>query len=118
MTDLWVEGGRRCARAADRLHKEGPILKSEVEEAPAAVAANARERRNGRWASGEPSGTEMGVKGKNKNENKEGRTQTRAHEGDGKKREREIHPTKCKALAGTHGFLSRTDHRHGSKHLA
>lgn len=45
LTDLWVEGGWRCAWAADKLHKEGPVLKSEEEEA-AAAAANARERRN------------------------------------------------------------------------
>lgn len=45
LTDLRVEGGRRCARTADKLHKEGPVLKSEEEEA-AAAAANAREQKN------------------------------------------------------------------------
>lgn len=62
-TDLRVGGGRRCARAADKLHKEGPVLKSEEEEAVAA-AAGARERRNGMWTSGEPSGEGEGYERK------------------------------------------------------
>lgn len=67
MTDLWVEGRRCCSRAADILHKEGPILKSKEEAAAvaataavavaavvAAAATAAKEQRNKMWASGEP----------------------------------------------------------------
>lgn len=89
LTDLRVEGRRRCARAADKLHKEGPVLKSEEE---AVAAAGARGRRSGMRASGEPSGEGQGYERK-KNRNKEGRRETRAHEENGeKKRGKEIHP--------------------------
>lgn len=90
LTDLWVEGRRCCARAADKLHKEGPVLKSEEEEA-AAAAANARERRDECGPVMNHQGKERGMKEKNKNKNKEGRRETRAHEGNGEetKRERE-----------------------------
>ena len=82
-TDLRVEGGRCCARAADKLHKEGPVLRSERQEA----AAGARGRRDGTRPSSEPSGKEWGTRAKNKN--KEGRRERRAHEGKGGKKKRE-----------------------------
>lgn len=101
MTDLRVEGRRRCARTADKFHKEGPVLESEEEEEEEVAAAGARERRNGMWTRGEPSGGGAGDERKTKNKNKEGRRETRAHEENGGERDppgKTI--SKCKSQAG------------------
>ena len=104
-TDLRVEGRCCCARAADKLHKEGPVLRSERREAAAGA-------RGWRMARG-PAVTHCRRKGQKKKTKT-----TREGEKDGHMRgkggggERETHPprrkiSKCKALAETHTFPGR-----------
>lgn len=115
LTDLWVEGGRRCARAADKLHKEGPVLKSEEEEA-AAAAANARERRDECGPVVNHQGKDRGMKEKNKNKNKEGRRETRVCEGNGGETKREEEREKERSTQKDHiqmQSISRNSHLPG-----
>lgn len=83
-TDLRVEGGRRGARAADKLHKEGPVLESERQ----VRGAEGRDA-----ADGKPSGEEVGdERQKQKQGGKEGNKGTRGEWGKKRGGERETRP--------------------------
>lgn len=106
-TDLRVEGGCCCARAADKLHKEGPVLRSERRGA----AAGARGWRMARGPAVNHCRRRKGQKKQTKTR-REGEKDGHMRGKGERKRERETHPprrkiSKCKALAETHTFPGR-----------